>query len=89
MPFNAFYYIQYILTIVIPLLLSPTPLESQHPPPHFHVSFFSDPVIPIKDAQMRIGVGHLPASKQLTSGHTLEEDPHLPLLAINCQQRLI
>lgn len=39
------------------------------------MSLYSDPEIPIKDAQMRIGVGHLLASGQPTSGHTLEEDP--------------
>lgn len=72
MLFHAFSYIQYILTIVIPLFLSPTPLESQHP---LSCLLFSDPEIPIKDAQMCIGVGHLPASGQPTSGHTLEEDP--------------
>lgn len=79
--FNAFsciFLYTYVLTIVTPYSSLPPLWNLNMPPPHFHVSFFSVPVIPIRDAQMCIGVGHPPAHGQPTSGHTLEEDPAYP-----------
>lgn len=71
-------------------LTSPSHLSgiSTCPSPHFHVSLFSVPVIPIRDAQMCIGVGHPPAHRQPTSGHTLEEDPTYPYQSSSAKSTL-